>query len=74
MNNLESRFSYLREKSKEELQEMLEDAELEIIEFEKRVKESNNSNEKLDLHNDIMYNNDIITYIKMLLDEDYKIR
>ena len=70
MDYMENRFSYLREKSEEELKEILEDAKFEVIEFEKRIKESNNSNEKLDLHNDIKFDNDIIMYIEGLLNEE----
>ena len=70
MDYMENRFSYLREKSEEELKEILEDAKFEVIEFEKRIKESNNSNEKLDLHNDIKFDNDIIMFIEGLLNEE----
>ena len=68
MEEQNMRFSYLKDKSVEELNSLIEETEADIIHLEKRLDKTNNSNEALDLRNDIMYDIDLIRACKKYLD------
>lgn len=72
MKIAERRFEYLKDKSVEEIKGLIEEAMEDLAYSEKRIDETKNYHEALDLRNDIMYDNDLIRACQKELDSRTK--
>ena len=68
----ENRFGYLRELSREEKEEMIQDLENDIIESQKMIKDKRSTGEKItDLYNDIKYDREKLAYLHAIMEEKH---